>query len=43
MDSEPKEFKDDPPFVFFTEDRRTNCIFFMGKVGYPEYEETEDL
>jgi len=38
-DSEPKEFKADHPFMFFIEDRRTNCILFMGKVEYPEYEE----
>lgn len=37
-DSEPKEFKADHPFMFFIEDRRTNCILFMGKVECPEYE-----
>jgi len=40
-DSKPKEFKADHPFMFFIEDKRTNCILFMGKVEYPEYEETE--
>ncbi len=37
-DSKPKEFKADHPFMFFIEDRRTNCILFMGKVECPEYE-----
>lgn len=37
MDSKPREFKADHPFMFFIEDRRTNCILFMGKVEYPEY------
>jgi serpin B len=37
-DSKSKEFKADHPFMFFIEDRRTNCILFMGKVEYPEYE-----
>ncbi|AKB61882.1 serpin family protein [Methanosarcina mazei] len=36
--SDIKEFKADHPFMFFIEDRRTNCILFMGKVEYPEYE-----
>jgi serpin B len=39
-DSKPKEFKADHPFIFFIEDRKTNCILFMGKVEYPEYEPT---
>jgi len=39
MDSNPREFKADHPFMFFIEDKRTNCILFMGKVEYPEYEE----
>lgn len=38
-DPEPKEFKADHPFMFFIEDKRTDCILFMGKVEYPEYEE----
>ncbi|WP_048179552.1 serpin family protein [Methanosarcina sp. MTP4] len=42
-DSKPKEFKADHPFMFFIEDKRTNCILFMGKVEYPEYEEAEGL
>ncbi|AKB79146.1 Serine protease inhibitor (serpin family) [Methanosarcina horonobensis HB-1 = JCM 15518] len=42
-DPKPKEFKADHPFMFFIEDRRTNCILFMGKVEYPEYEETEEI
>ncbi|AKB37499.1 Serine protease inhibitor (serpin family) [Methanosarcina siciliae C2J] len=29
--------------MFFIEDRKTNCIHFMGKVGYPNYEETGGL
>ena len=37
MDSEPKEFKADHPFMFFIEDKRTKCILFIGKVEYPEY------
>ncbi|AKB33254.1 Serine protease inhibitor (serpin family) [Methanosarcina siciliae HI350] len=36
-EAKPKEFKADHPFMFFIEDRRTNCILFMGKVEYPEY------
>ena len=36
-DSKQREFKADHPFMFFIEDRRTNCILFMGKVEYPEY------
>ena len=36
-DSKPKEFNADHPFMFFIEDKRTNCILFMGKVEYPEY------
>jgi serpin B len=39
-DPEPEEFKADHPFMFFIEDRRTNCILFMGKVEYPEYEDS---
>ncbi|MHC1754855.1 MAG: serpin family protein [Methanosarcina sp.] len=42
-DSKKREFKADHPFMFFIEDRRTNCILFMGKVEYPEYEETEKI
>ncbi len=42
-DSKPKEFKADHPFMFFIEDKRTDCILFMGKVEYPEYEEAEGL
>ncbi len=42
-DSKQREFKADHPFMFFIEDRRTNCILFMGKVEYPEYEETEEF
>ncbi len=38
-DSKPEEFKADHPFMFFIEDKRTDCILFMGKVEYPEYEE----
>ncbi|AAM06757.1 TPA: serpin family protein [Methanosarcina acetivorans] len=38
-DAKPKEFTADHPFMFFIEDGRTNCILFMGKVEYPEYEE----
>lgn len=33
----PREFTANHPFMFFIEDRRTNCILFMGKVEYPEY------
>jgi len=33
---EPKEFKADHPFMFFIEDKQTDCILFMGKVEYPE-------
>ncbi|KKH96947.1 serpin [Methanosarcina sp. 1.H.T.1A.1] len=43
MDSNPKEFKADHPFMFFIENKRTNCILFMGKVEYPEYEETKEF
>ncbi len=32
-----REFKADHPFIFFIEDKRTNCILFMGKIEYPEY------
>nr|Q8TMP0.2 RecName: Full=Uncharacterized serpin-like protein MA_2613/MA_2612 [Methanosarcina acetivorans C2A] len=38
--SKSREFKADLPFIFFIEDRRTDCILFMGKVEYPEYEGT---
>lgn len=40
LNPDTKEFKADHPFMFFIEDRRTNCILFMGKIKYPEYEET---
>lgn len=43
LNHDPKEFKADHSFMFFIEDRRTNCILFMGKVEYPEYEETEEF
>ncbi|MDY0387488.1 MAG: serpin family protein, partial [Methanolobus sp.] len=33
------EFTAEHPFMFFIEDKRTNCILFMGKVESPEYEE----
>ncbi|WP_445475354.1 serpin family protein [Methanococcoides methylutens] len=33
------EFTADHPFMFFIEDKRTDCILFMGKVESPEYEE----
>lgn len=33
------EFKADHPFLFFIEDKRTDCILFIGKVESPEYEE----
>ncbi|WP_406661892.1 serpin family protein [Methanolobus sp. ZRKC3] len=33
------EFTADHPFMFFIEDKRTECILFMGKVESPEYEE----
>ncbi|WP_410510238.1 serpin family protein [Methanosarcina hadiensis] len=36
--SDTKEFKADHPFMFFIEDKRTDCILFMGKVEYPEYD-----
>ncbi|KKG17003.1 serpin [Methanosarcina sp. 2.H.T.1A.6] len=42
-DSKPREFKADHPFMFFIEDKRTGCILFMGKVEYPEYEETKEF
>ncbi|WP_406657240.1 serpin family protein [Methanolobus sp. ZRKC2] len=31
------EFRADHPFIFVIEDKRTNCILFMGKVESPEY------
>ena len=40
--SDTKEFKADHPFLFFIEDKRTDCILFMGKVEYLEYEETQE-
>lgn len=36
--SDTKEFKVDHPFMFFIEDKQTDCILFMGKVEYPDYE-----
>ncbi|WP_232221983.1 serpin family protein [Methanococcoides burtonii] len=33
------ELKADHPFMFFIEDRNTECILFMGKVENPDYEE----
>ena len=31
------EFRADHPFIFVIEDKRPNCILFMGKVESPEY------
>lgn len=39
IEPEPvREFRADHPFIFFIEDKRTDCILFMGKVERPEYE-----
>jgi serpin B len=34
------EFKADHPFMFFIENKRTDCILFMGKVEKPTYGKT---